>query len=164
MVACQCNGALYRQRHQGGPGPEPFCKSRGTRFGSGRRVAAKVTVSGPTNYAVCLAGTSKNEQADLNEYLSFNVKRGEVYQIKAELDGKVVEKAFTMGTNGEAIAVVALKEPEPEPDQDHARLQVKLLDHLAGHPIAAKVAVTDILNPAVHFEGTSKDDQAGSNT
>jgi predicted esterase len=129
----------------------------------GRRVAAKVTVNGPTNYAVCLAGLSKNEEADLNEYLTFNVKRGEVYQIKAERDGKVVEKAFTVGTNDEVIAVVALHEPADEPDQDHVRLQVKVLDHLAGKPVATKVAVTDILNHDVHFEGMSKDDPGGTN-
>ncbi len=129
----------------------------------GRRVAAKVTVSGPTNYAVCLAGTSKNEEADLNEYLTFNVKRGQVYQIKAELDGKVVEKAFTMGTNDEVIAVVALHDPADEPDKDHVRLQVKVLDHLAGKPVATKVAVTDILHHDVHFEGMSKDEEGGTN-
>ncbi len=141
----------------------------------GRRVAAKVTVNGPTNYAVCLTGTSKSEEADLNEYLSFNVKRGEVYQIKAEWQGQAVEKAFAVGTNDEAVAVVAFGDaaasaaqtnaaPDAmEADKEHVRLQVRVLDHLAGRAIAAKVTVTDIVNHAVHFEGTSKEEGDGTN-
>src|SRR5262249_30544585 len=38
----------------------------------GHRVAANVTVSGPTEYPVCLGGVSMTEQADMNEYLTFN--------------------------------------------------------------------------------------------
>jgi predicted esterase len=141
----------------------------------GRRIAAKVTVSGPTNYAVCLAGTSKNEEADLNEYLSFNVKRGEVYQIKAEWNGKTVEKAFAVGTNDEAVAVVAINDAAAapaqthapsaavEPDREHLLLQIKVLDHLGGRGIAVKVAVTNIMDHAVHFEGVSKDEADGTN-
>ncbi|HZV34654.1 MAG TPA: hypothetical protein VFB72_08795, partial [Verrucomicrobiae bacterium] len=43
------------------------------------------------------------------------------------------------------------------------RLMVKVLDHLAGNRVAAKVTVTNIADPAVHFEGTSRGESADMN-
>jgi pimeloyl-ACP methyl ester carboxylesterase len=48
-------------------------------------------------------------------------------------------------------------------DASKTRLLVKVLDHLAGKRVAAKVTVTDTTNGAVHFEGVSKDESADMN-
>ncbi|HWY76996.1 MAG TPA: transglutaminase domain-containing protein [Verrucomicrobiae bacterium] len=46
---------------------------------------------------------------------------------------------------------------------DKTRLLVKVLDHLAGQRVAAKVTVTDITNSSSHFEGTSRGESADAN-
>ena len=43
------------------------------------------------------------------------------------------------------------------------RLQVEVLDHLAGRRVAAHVTVTEITNSTVHFEGTSRGETADKN-
>ncbi len=46
---------------------------------------------------------------------------------------------------------------------DKTRLLVKVLDHLAGQRVAAKVTVTDIAKSDSHFEGTSRGESADAN-
>jgi len=51
----------------------------------------------------------------------------------------------------------------PAIGSEHTRLLVKVLDHLQGQRIAAKVTVNNLTNGSVHFEGTSRDESADLN-
>ncbi|MDB6021473.1 MAG: polyhydroxyalkanoate depolymerase [Pedosphaera sp.] len=49
------------------------------------------------------------------------------------------------------------------PEAGKVRLLVKVLDHLAGQRVEAKITVTDITNSAVHFEGVSRGESSDMN-
>lgn len=57
---------------------------------AGKRVAAKVAVSDPSDAAVKFEGTSRDESADLNNILSFNLPRGHTFRIVVEHQGETV--------------------------------------------------------------------------
>jgi transglutaminase-like putative cysteine protease len=58
----------------------------------GKRVAAKVTVTDLADAALKLNGTSRDESADLNNILPFQLPRGRSFKIRVERDGKSVER------------------------------------------------------------------------
>jgi transglutaminase-like putative cysteine protease/predicted esterase len=74
----------------------------------GRRVAAKVTVNDITVCTTRMEGTSRDESADMNDFLPFMVPRGSTYEIRAERDGLVAGREFTAGTNEQTIVVISL--------------------------------------------------------
>ncbi len=76
---------------------------------AGRRVAAKITVTGLTNNAVHLEGVSADETADMNDITAFEVPRG-TYDIRAARAGQVAEREFTAGTNAQAVVVISLSD------------------------------------------------------
>jgi hypothetical protein len=59
----------------------------------GKRVAATVTLSDPADASLKLDGTSRDESADLNNILPFNVARGHDFKLTIESKGKSVERA-----------------------------------------------------------------------
>jgi pimeloyl-ACP methyl ester carboxylesterase len=77
---------------------------------AGQRTAAKVTVADIKNNAVHFEGSSKDESADLNDVLPFDVPRGATYEIRAERDGQVAGREITTGTNAQALVVISLKD------------------------------------------------------
>ncbi len=59
----------------------------------GKRVAAKVRLSDPSDASLKLDGTSRDESADLNNILPFSVARGREFKLSIEIDGKSVERS-----------------------------------------------------------------------
>ena len=76
----------------------------------GHRTAAKVTVADIRNSAVHFESVSRDESADMNDVLPFNVPQGATYEIRAEKDGQVAGRQFTAGTNAQAMVVISLKD------------------------------------------------------
>jgi hypothetical protein len=80
---------------------------------AGKRIATKVTVTDLTNSDVRFEDTSRDETADLNDTLPFEVPRGHTYEIRAERDGQVAGRNFTVpptGTNTQAVVVISLSD------------------------------------------------------
>lgn len=77
---------------------------------SGKRVAAKVTVSAPSDASLKLEGTSSDESADLNNLLSFNLPRGHAFRVQVEKDGESIklDVTTTSGTEAEQMVNVLL--------------------------------------------------------
>jgi transglutaminase-like putative cysteine protease len=73
----------------------------------GARVAAKVTVTDPADAALKLEGTSRDESADLNNILHFQLRRDRAFKISVERDGRLVERA---------VKTVGGKDPEQTVD------------------------------------------------
>ncbi len=77
----------------------------------GKRVAAKVTLSDPADAALKMDGTSRDETADLNNILPFQVARDHEFKISVEANGKTVERTVktAAGTNPEQTVTVSLE-------------------------------------------------------
>jgi hypothetical protein len=73
-------------------------------------VAAKVTVSAPSDASLKLEGTSSDESADLNNLLSFNLPRGHAFRVQVEKDGESIklDVTTTSGTEAEQMVNVLL--------------------------------------------------------
>ncbi|HKX62932.1 MAG TPA: transglutaminase domain-containing protein [Verrucomicrobiae bacterium] len=76
----------------------------------GPRVAAKVTVTDVG--ARKLEGTSRGENADLNDILPFELRRGRTYEVCVEREGRRWKRDIFAGTNALELLVVTLSEPE----------------------------------------------------
>jgi hypothetical protein len=74
----------------------------------GRRVAAKVTLTDPTDGSMRLEGTSRDEMADLNNLLTFSVSRGHAYKLRVEHAGKTIERDVTTISGSEAGQAVSI--------------------------------------------------------
>jgi len=72
------------------------------------RVAAKVTVADDAGTTVQLEGMSRDESADLNNILSFNLPRNRGYRIKVENDGKIAEQDVKTADGNEAEQIVEI--------------------------------------------------------
>src|SRR6185503_2697936 len=80
----------------------------------GQRVSAKVEVVEVTNASVRFEGVSRDESADRNDILPFEVTRNRTYEIRAEQDGRRARKEFRAGTNAQEVALLVLEErPAP---------------------------------------------------
>lgn len=87
---------------------------------SGKRVAAKVTVTDIADSSIHFAGTSREETADMNDHLPFQLPRGHTYEIRAERDGLLAGRYYTAApprtnanasTNAQPIVLsIAMKE------------------------------------------------------
>jgi hypothetical protein len=76
---------------------------------AGQRVGARVTVTDTANSAR-LVGTSKDESADLNDLLPFELPQGHTYSVAVEHAGRTSRRDFRAGTNGQEVMVVALND------------------------------------------------------
>jgi hypothetical protein len=75
---------------------------------AGKRVAAKVQVADAQNPAAKLDGTSRDESADWNDMVSFEVERGREYLISVQWKGKTVSRKFSAGTRDQETLVIDL--------------------------------------------------------
>lgn len=74
----------------------------------GRRVAAKVTVTDAADAALKLAGTSRDESADVNNILPFLVPAGRACQLRVEHAGQTLEREVVSHARDEQTVTVAL--------------------------------------------------------
>jgi hypothetical protein len=70
----------------------------------------KVTVVETNTPAAKLEGTSRDESADLNDILSFNLGRERAYEIRVESNGRQSVRPFRSGTNSQELIVIPLIE------------------------------------------------------
>ena len=96
--------------------------------GSGHRLAAKVSVDNITNSAAHLEGVSKDESADMNNVLAFELPAAGVYQIYATLGNGSAEQVFIPDTNAEQMVVLSLREYPPLAPRDEAKLKTALTE------------------------------------
>jgi len=93
---------------------------------SGRRVAAKVTVTDITKMAMCCDATSAGELADMNNQLAVEIPRNGLYKIRATHGDQTVERIFTTGTSSPEFLDLSLEKsivgPALKP-RDEAKLQ-----------------------------------------
>jgi transglutaminase-like putative cysteine protease len=76
---------------------------------SGKRVAAKVTVSDPADPSLKLEGESRDEAADLNNLLSFSLARAHAYKLRIESFGQVTEQDLATTSGAEAEQTVSIR-------------------------------------------------------
>ncbi|HUE36508.1 MAG TPA: hypothetical protein VMO20_03895, partial [Candidatus Acidoferrum sp.] len=98
---------------------------------TGKRVAARVTVS---NDSVELEGVSKDESADMNEMLTFEIPAKGVYKIRTQLNGRLAEQDFSADGPGEKTVVLELNNLEPLNANDETKLKKALDDYFAASP------------------------------
>jgi transglutaminase-like putative cysteine protease len=77
---------------------------------NGKRVVAKVTVTSAKDPDIKFEGNSKEETADLNNILPFDVAKNWDYKVKVELGDKKVEKEIKTTDGKEQIVTVTLAE------------------------------------------------------
>ena len=75
---------------------------------AGKRVAAKVTVTESTNSASKLEGESRDESADLNDILPFQLPLDRTYEVRVESNGREIVRPFRSGTNSQELVVIPL--------------------------------------------------------
>jgi pimeloyl-ACP methyl ester carboxylesterase len=95
---------------------------------SGKRIAAKVSVNDITDSTAHFEGMSKGESADLNNFLSFDVPVGGIYQVCAELGGQSAVQILIPGTNTQQIVTLSLPEFQPLKPRDEAKLKKALAE------------------------------------
>lgn len=78
----------------------------------GKRVPVKVSVSDPADPALHLEGMSRDESADLNNFLQFELERGHAYRLRLEQDGKGREVSFKTTSGSEAEQLITLTPAE----------------------------------------------------
>jgi pimeloyl-ACP methyl ester carboxylesterase len=100
---------------------------------NGRRIAAKVFVTDITNSAAHFAGVSRDESADMNNVLTFDLPLG-FYQIRAELDGESAEQIFLAATNTQKSVVLSLEEFKPLKSRDEKKLKAALAEFFVASP------------------------------
>ena len=80
---------------------------------AGRRVAATVRLTDPADPSFLLTATSRDEGADLNDILPFQVQRNRPYHLAVEGAGRIVSQDVAGMTNAQELLVVPL-EDRPE--------------------------------------------------
>ncbi|MEK7678009.1 MAG: transglutaminase domain-containing protein [Verrucomicrobiota bacterium] len=78
---------------------------------AGQRVASEVTVTDGGTPATVWRGTSKDESADLNDILAFEVTAGSRYLIAVTQGGRVVRREISAGTNRQELVTIPLTDP-----------------------------------------------------
>ncbi len=76
----------------------------------GRRVAARVTVAEITNSAVRFEGVSRDESADNNNVLPFQVPQGATFLVRAEGQGEIAGREFTSDGKDAGLVVISLSD------------------------------------------------------
>ena len=97
--------------------------------GSGHRLAAKVSVDNLTNSAAHSEGISKDESADMNNVLAFELPAAGVYQIYATLGNASAEQVFIPDTNTEQAIVLSLQPYAQLAPRDEAKLKTALTNY-----------------------------------
>ena len=100
----------------------------------GRRVAAKVSVSNLTNSADHFDGISRDDSADMNNLLSFELKPGGRYQVRAELNGRIGTRKFAATNAAQQLVVLTLGELPPIKPRALTKLGKSLGDYFAAPP------------------------------
>jgi pimeloyl-ACP methyl ester carboxylesterase len=77
---------------------------------AGQRIAAKVRVYDLVDAKIKFEGTSKDERADSNDMLSFELPRGHACKIEAWSGKAKVNRDFPGGTNAQEVVVIYLSE------------------------------------------------------
>ena len=75
---------------------------------SGKRVVAKLVVTEIANPQACVAGQSRSETADLNDFAAFNLRAGQRYHVSAQLDGRTAEADVTVTEQAEQLVTLTL--------------------------------------------------------
>ena len=96
---------------------------------AGRRIAAQVTVTDPADAALKMAGTSRDETADLNNLLPFLLAPKHAYKLRVEHEGQTQERKITTSdkVGGEETVVVTFaaqagkSTAPPVPDENSFR-------------------------------------------
>jgi transglutaminase-like putative cysteine protease/pimeloyl-ACP methyl ester carboxylesterase len=127
----------------------------------GKRVASLVTVTDSDNSDARCTGTSKEEPADMNDHLSFEVPRQHHYVIEARLGNQSHRQTYAANTDAHGLVTLFLTGEIANPHI--TKLIVSVLDRPAGKRVAAKVVVTDTTDPSAQFEGTSKETSMSRN-
>jgi pimeloyl-ACP methyl ester carboxylesterase len=96
---------------------------------SGKRVVAKVTVDNMTNSEAHVEGMSKDESADMNNLLAFELPAEGVYQVCATLGNQTAEQVFIPNTNVEQLVVLSLQEFRPLGAREERRLKTALTNY-----------------------------------
>lgn len=111
---------------------------------SGKRVAAPVTVRDIVSGASNWTGTSRGETSDLNNFLTFDVPRGRVYEIDVADGDRQVAQPFAPGDSASSLAEIHL-EPvhtwKPLSQKDQGQLAKAFADYFAA-PAAQQAAWT----------------------
>ncbi|BDI29312.1 hypothetical protein CCAX7_13630 [Capsulimonas corticalis] len=76
---------------------------------AGKRAAADVTMRDITNGAVVWTGTSMGENADRNNYLTFDVPRKHSYEVTVVYEGKTISEPFVAGDEAEEKSEIHLE-------------------------------------------------------
>ncbi len=95
---------------------------------SGHRLAAKIVVNNVTNAADLFEGVSKDESADMNNVLVFEIPDRGVYQICATLGNQTAKQIFIPNTNSQSVVTLALTEFKPLKSRDEAKLKTVLTE------------------------------------
>lgn len=78
-------------------------------YAGGKRVRTQVTVTDTADPSVRLDGTSRDESADLNDILPFDVSPGRAYAIRVEDGPRVAQRQFQATTNAQQLVEVQLE-------------------------------------------------------
>jgi pimeloyl-ACP methyl ester carboxylesterase len=127
----------------------------------GRRVAAKVVVNdltrtnapAGTNDAR-LEGVSRDESADRNDLLPFQVERGRAYEIRAEHESRLAWQQFRPGTNAEELVTIVLNPVPPQHDVGATGGQKSALSRRTTERL--RRACTDYFTASTHDQQTWK--------
>jgi pimeloyl-ACP methyl ester carboxylesterase len=94
------------------------------------RIAAKVTVNNITNSADLFEGVSRDESADMNDVLSFDLPPG-IYQICASLGNQTAAQIFIPNTNAQQLVILSLNEFKPINPSDEKKLKKAFTEFFA---------------------------------
>jgi pimeloyl-ACP methyl ester carboxylesterase len=99
--------------------------------GNGERMVANVSVDNMTNSAAHLEGLSKDESADMNNVLAFELPAEGVYQVCARLGNQSTEQVLVPDTNAEQLVVLTLQKFQPLAPRDERRLKTALTNYFS---------------------------------
>lgn len=99
-----------------------------------RRVAADVTVTDLADTTRTFTGKSRNETADMNDFLTFKLAAGGKYRVTARLDSDEAQSDVTLAASGEQLVTLVLEgKPVSPSTQSEPAPEIK-------KPLAAKDA------------------------
>ncbi|HUR47311.1 MAG TPA: transglutaminase domain-containing protein, partial [Candidatus Saccharimonadales bacterium] len=97
----------------------------------GKRVAAKVCVTDPSDAKLKLEGTSRDELADTNDILPFEVAKNHAYVVEVEREGRVMRKEFGATTEAHSVLMFAVSDGEQAAPVAARTTQLKAADQSA---------------------------------
>jgi len=103
----------------------------------GKRVELPVMVRDIVSGPPFLTGTSKGETSDLNNFLTFDVPAGRVYEITVTNDDQIVQQPFAPGKVASSLVEIRLEPKHKWKDlsaDDQGKLPKSLTDYFAASP------------------------------